>query len=317
MQGLELARKYYETYGEPMLKEQFSDRLDRIAVGLCGEGSECLGFDDDISRDHDFEPGFCLWLTEEDERDFGFRLERAYAKLPREFMGVRRGMLSPVGGNRHGVQTIGAFYEKLLGAPNAPDTTARWLYTSAAMLLTASNGEVWHDPLGKFSEIRDILKQGYPEDIRRKKLAAHLLLMAQSGQYNYERCVRRGENGAAQMAISSFVQHTISAIFLLNGAYAPFYKWVFRALAALPILGSLADGLAALSEMGNSEAERDGKLAAIEDIAALVLEECRRQGLSKATCRNLETHAYSVQDSIRDSELRNRYITDGAESILP
>lgn len=28
-----------------------------------------------------------------------------------------------------------------------------------------------------------------PEDVRRKKLAARLIFMAQSGQYNYSRCL--------------------------------------------------------------------------------------------------------------------------------
>ena len=85
----------------------------------------------------------------------------------------------------------------------------------------------------------------------------------------------------------------------------------------LPKLGDLADGLAALTELGNSEAEIEGKLAAIEDTAVLILDECRAQGLSKATCRNFETHAYSVQDSISDADLRNRFIGDGAETIIP
>jgi hypothetical protein len=53
MQGLRLAREFYLTYGEPMLRESFGDMLDRIAVGLVGPGSECYGFDDTLSRDHD------------------------------------------------------------------------------------------------------------------------------------------------------------------------------------------------------------------------------------------------------------------------
>ena len=62
MKGLELSRKYYEEFGKPMLKEQFPEIEHLIAVGLVGSGSDCYGYDDDISHDHDFEPGFCLFL---------------------------------------------------------------------------------------------------------------------------------------------------------------------------------------------------------------------------------------------------------------
>ena len=63
MKGLELARKYYEEYGRELIDTKFHDFADRICVGLVGEGSECLGFDDKISTDHDFEPAFCLFIT--------------------------------------------------------------------------------------------------------------------------------------------------------------------------------------------------------------------------------------------------------------
>lgn len=53
MKGLELSEKYYETYGRRMIYEQFSDIADQTAVGLVGYGSECLGFDDEVSADHD------------------------------------------------------------------------------------------------------------------------------------------------------------------------------------------------------------------------------------------------------------------------
>ena len=54
MQGLELAKRYYEEVGRPMLERDFPELLPRLAAGLVGEGSECLGFDDAISQDHDF-----------------------------------------------------------------------------------------------------------------------------------------------------------------------------------------------------------------------------------------------------------------------
>ena len=62
MKGLELSKKYYLEFGKPMLERTFADPLPHIAVGLVGSGSECLGFDDEISTDHDFEPGFCIFI---------------------------------------------------------------------------------------------------------------------------------------------------------------------------------------------------------------------------------------------------------------
>ena len=110
MNGLELSRRFYEECGIPMLRD-FADIAPKIAVALAGSGSECFGYDDELSRDHDFEPGFCLFLPDEDtvDRRSAFLLERAYAKLPREFMGFARAPLSPVGGNRHGVIRLADF----------------------------------------------------------------------------------------------------------------------------------------------------------------------------------------------------------------
>ena len=125
MKGLELSEKYFESYGRPMLAEQFPEVMPYVAVGLLGSGSECFGFDDDISRDHDFEPGFCIFLPGEEvvDRRTAFLLERAYAKLPQEFSGISRSRLAPVGGPRHGVfrtkdyfvEKIGPVTERLLG----------------------------------------------------------------------------------------------------------------------------------------------------------------------------------------------------------
>ncbi len=311
MQGLEIAREYYLQYGLPMLEAQFGDKLPRMAIGLAGEGSECLGFDDHVSKDHDFEAGFCLWIPAADEEEYGFALQRAYAKLPKEFMGLRRGILSPVGGNRHGVISIEDFYTRFLGAPTAPDTVQRWLYTPSASLLAACNGLVFRDDLGEFSAVRNLLLAGYPEDIRRKKIAAHTVFMAQSGQYNYSRCLERGETGAAQLAIFEFVKHTLSVIYLLNNCYEPFYKWAYRGMKDLPILGHLADSLQTLTEWDNSPENAALKKTVIEDVSALVAMELQVQSLSDATGSDLEKHAFSVQNGIRDNVLRTLHIMEG------
>ena len=128
MKGLELSRAYFRECGLPVLREQFPDVLPQLAFGLAGSGSECLGFDDEVSRDHDFEPGFCIFLPGEDEvgRRTEFLLERAYAKLPKEFMGLRRAMIQPVGGARHGVIRMENFFLEKTGTPDGLLSADQW-----------------------------------------------------------------------------------------------------------------------------------------------------------------------------------------------
>ncbi len=237
MKGLELSKAFYEQYGKPMLHEQFADYEALIAVALCGSGSECFGYDDDVSTDHDFEPGFCLFLPGEDviDRRTEFLLERAYARLPKEFEGFRRSLMNPVGGNRHGVQRMDDFFLSKVGAADGRLSAEQWLTIPEFYLAEATNGEVFRDDCGAFSAIREKIAL-LPEDIRRKKLAGELLTMAQSGQYNYNRCLKHGETGAAQLATVEFVKAAMHTVFLLNRTYMPYYKWQFRALRALPLL---------------------------------------------------------------------------------
>ncbi len=311
MRGLEIARGYYEKYGRPMLEGEFAGVVGRVAVGLVGDGSECLGYDDELSRDHDFEPGFCLFITARDYDSFGFKLERAYDRLPREFCGVFKARSTPVGGRRHGVIVIEDFYARYLGDATAPSSARRWLDIPPHALLTASNGEVFCDPLGEFSATRSVLLRGYPEDIRRKKLAAHAVMMAQSGQYNYPRLLARGEVGAAQLAAFEFVRHAISTVYLLNGRYEPFYKWVYRGMRDLPVLSELEPSLVALTELDNSKQNAELKRGMTEDIAAVLAAEYRRQGLSASQGSELEAHAVTIQNTISDVDLRNMHIMDG------
>ena len=253
MKGIELSKEYFEAFGKEVLETEFSAALPLLAVGLVGGGSECLGFDDEVSTDHDFEPGFCIFLPDEEtvDRRTAFLLERAYAKLPKEFMGFQRSPLNPVGGNRHGVIRMEDFFLEKVGSRDGRLSLGQWFSVPEQGLLEATSGAVFFDNLGKFSEIRKRL--GYfPEDIRLKKLSGHLLLMAQSGQYNYNRCILRGNTAAAQMAVFEFTKSALHTIYLLNRTYMPYYKWSFRGLEGLPILGDLTGDLEYLISSGNS-----------------------------------------------------------------
>lgn len=309
MNGLELSRAYYEQYGEPMLRERFPQLMPLLAAGLAGSGSECWGYDDEISRDHDFEPGFSLFLPGEDvvDRRTAFALERAYAALPKEFMGLKRAMLAPVGGARHGVLRTADFFREKTGSVDGNLSLMEWLALPEYLLAEAVNGEIFADGLGEVTAIRDRLRHR-PADVRLKKLAGQLLLMGQSGQYNYRRCLLHGETGAAQLAVAEFVKSAMAAVFLLNDIYQPYYKWSFRAMRALPRLSITAELLEYLLTTDNEEETASEKNAVMEGIAADIIGELQAQGLTQAVCGDLEKHAYSVNDRISDVQIRNLHI---------
>ncbi|MBQ7152811.1 MAG: DUF4037 domain-containing protein [Clostridia bacterium] len=309
MQGIEIARQYFEQYGEPMLKKQFPEYVSKVAAGLIGAGSECFGYDDEISRDHDFEPGFCLFLPGEDviDRRTAFLMERAYAALPRSFMGLERGLMSPVGGNRRGVIRLSDFLSEKTGLPDGMIAKDAWFSIQEQYLLEVTNGEVFLDESGILGKVREHLSF-FPRDVMLKKTAGHLLLGAQSGPYNYERCLRHGEKGSAQMCLYEYCDHMISVIFLLNGRYRPYYKWVFRAMRELPVLSTLCESFEFLLTTDNEDPTVPVKQQVLEEIQGKVIEELLEEDLSRASCTDLEKHAYSVNDRIGDPVIRNRHI---------
>ena len=309
MKGLELCRKFYEEYGAPMIHDNFSAIEGEITVGLFGSGSECFGYDDEVSQDHDFEPGFCIILPDEGvvDRRTAFLLERAYAKLPKSFNGFERSKINPVGGNRHGVIRAADFFTEKTGRADGLLTGDEWFSVPENFLAEATNGEIFRDDNGAFSAVRDYLST-YPKDVMLKKLAGHLLLAAQAGQYNYARCLAHGEYAAAQLAAIEFTDHAISAIFLMNNRYKPYYKWTFRALKDLPKLSSTYDSFQFLITTDNSAENAKKKIKTIENICLTIADALRNANLSKATCADLEKHAYSVNDSVSDATIRNRHV---------
>ena len=69
MKGIEVSNRYFEQFGMPMLEKEFGELLPYLACGIAGGGSECFGFDDGVSLDHEFEAGFCIFLPGEDVVD--------------------------------------------------------------------------------------------------------------------------------------------------------------------------------------------------------------------------------------------------------
>lgn len=90
MKGLALAKSYWLSEGEPAFRRSCPEVLEQAAIGLVGEGSECFGFYDEISRDHDWGPRFCVWLPEEAPSSLYRAAQDVYDMLPDHHLGYAR-----------------------------------------------------------------------------------------------------------------------------------------------------------------------------------------------------------------------------------
>lgn len=391
--GLKLARAFWTQMGKPMIAAKYPQYAGCIAAGLVGHGSECYGFDDAYSQDHDFGPRFCLWLTDEDYAAIGEQLEADYEALPRKFSvdaqgrvtfeaharsdasgafpsagadstvipdaanaptpgtatddaataesgaassDVAEAMTTPIdaplfpvtpraqGANRRdGVFRIGDFFESITGYRTAPAQTApyEWLMLQESTLAAATNGEVFADPTGLFSKTRQGFKN-MPDDVRLALISKRLGMIAQAGQYNLPRSLKRGDGAAAWLSIHEFVQATASLVFLVNVpmvvGYMPYYKWQFAALrklsgsmfALLPNVGEQLETVMRLSSTacyGGAGFGEGGKGAApaiekindvVEQIAVDIVRELKREHLTTSGETFLEWQRPYVEDHI-------------------
>ena len=313
MKGLELAERYYETCGRPMLETKFSDIIDQTAVGLVGQGSECLGFDDEISMDHDYGPSFCIWLPRDVYERYGAQLQAAYEALPQEFMGFCARVEEEQGHGRVGVLCLEDFYFGILGHDTIPVTVQEWLDVDEASLATATNGKVFEDRLGKFSEIRDRLLKYYSREVWIRRLVQSLAKAAQSGQYNYARAMKRGERIAAELALADFIKQSMQVVYLLNKKYAPYDKWMRRGMDELPICSEIGDMLDLLCTISDSAAvwegvapneyvynlnTNDGRILVIEAVCNIIVQMLNEMGLSDRQDNFLQNHLQTVLEKI-------------------
>ena len=307
MKGMELSRAYFEEYGKPLIDTRLLQYRPYIAAGLVGEGSECLGFDDDISTDHDFGPAFCIWVPEWLYQQAGAELKSAYDSLPAEYHGYRR-IPSAQGGGRVGVISAEGFYRKFTGMSKAPQDNMEWFRIPERFLATVTSGEVFVDYLGMFSQIRAALKEFYPEDVLKKKLAARCAVMAQAGQYNYGRCMKRGDSQAAYLACGEFIRTAMSAVYLLNEAYMPYYKWVFKGAARFNILKDAVQLITELTQIVDRPENAGYKMQVLEKVCISVGNELNRRGFTRSTDAFLQVHGEELMRSIHDARLKNLHI---------
>lgn len=312
MNGLTLSEKYYYEVGLPMLKTCFPEYLPRITAGLMGDGSDCLGFDDSISQDHDFGPGFCLWLESADFQIIGKQMQQEYDRLPSSFQGFLSRNTTVYGADRVGVIEVQDFFCRYIGSEQPPESLLRWLTLPEEKLASVTAGKIFTDSNGTFHQILSALHY-YPEDVRKKKIAAASMRMAQSGQYNYARCMQRGDTVAARFALDEFIRNTISIQHLLNRRYMPYYKWMYQSMKSLPLLSALVPLIQELSDTVLQKNFWNNVLSLplecrsiqiIEKICRLVIDELKVQELVTEKGNDLIRYPQEIADKIVSSELK-------------
>jgi len=304
LNGLELSREFFETEALPDLLRRFPEAAEWAAAGLAGNGSECFGFDDELSRDHDWGIDFFLWIPES-KADYLPALRDWKAQVNEQIPPELRKHRSAYGA-QVGVQTVGEFYKSLIGCIDRPKKLQEWISAPEENLCMAVNGSVFRDPAGEFTAVRQRILAYFPEDIRLKKMAAACMRIAQSGQYNLPRMAKRQDWVAAQEIRSQFIRHAMHLCFLLEKRYMPYYKWAWRSLCTLPGIGAeLGQRLKALVETcGWDQAALDSTQEQVERICALLIRALREQGISTEADDFLIPHGEAIRNRIQADVLR-------------
>lgn len=305
VKGLDLCREYYESYGIPMLHEGFAEYEGKIAVGLCGEGSDCFGYDDVYSQDHDWGPGFCLWVTDEVYAAIGERLQQAYDELPKEFKGFHKAD-GPRIRERRGVQTIADFYERLLGRGNIKNLTAditeddiNWESIPDEALAAAVNGEVFADGEGVFTAVRTLLQKGFPKRVAYLKIAEACARFAQGAQYNFGRMSSRGDKVAAALSLAEGLKQGMKLLYYLDGDYPPHDKWLYRGIAKNPKNSRAANLLYEIMVQPEAAVQKEDR---VEELAGLLADRLYEVDFTGSRERYLDAHTAELLQKAASSK---------------
>ena len=165
--GLELSRRFFHEAVRPLLTDIFPGL--RYAAALIGPGSEVLGFDSEMSTDHDWGPRLFIFLREEDaeQRDaignlLSQLLPETFAGYPVSFPAPvesrTRAMIRPLTGPvQHRVIAITVHdyvYIQLGYDLTQPLDALDWLTFPSHTLGELVEGEVYQDEVGELTAVR-------------------------------------------------------------------------------------------------------------------------------------------------------------------
>jgi hypothetical protein len=241
--GIGLARDYYEDVVAPVLLTRWP-RLQYAAARL-GSGSDVLGLDDEISRDHDW--GLRLTLLVESDQIGAVsslleeQLPPGYGGLPTRFALTH----DPIVRQRAEVCTAEAFVASHLGLDaTGAMTSLDWLCLTGQSLLEVTAGQVFRDDLGMLTGLRRKLAW-YPGDVWRYVVAAEWIRLAEDLPL-LGRAGQRGDDLGSRVIGARMVDTAMHLAFLLCRRWPPYPKWRGTVFTQLPVAGELLPPLTAV-----------------------------------------------------------------------
>ena len=246
--GLKLCELFYQREVRPLLSKEL-----RHSAALIGWGSEVLGFDTAMSRDHHWGPRVLLFLDDEDYLEAkNTILQTLSDTLPYEFLGYSTNYSKPdADGVRHAVKikrgpvnhmvqifTLKSFFEARLGFdPAKKIDVVDWLTFPQQRLLEIVSGEVYHDGLGKLRKIQRQLKF-YPREVWLYMLSAQWMKISQEEAF-VGRAGDVGDELGSAVVAARLVREIMKLAFLMEKQYAPYSKWLGTAFSRLKMANKL------------------------------------------------------------------------------
>lgn len=296
MNGLLLSEKYYNEVLKDYIKKEFKDL--KIAVGLMGYGSECYGYDDNISRDHDFQVMPVILLSNEDYKIYGEKLKKHLSKLPKTYMGFDVFNESYLSQGRRGVLNIDDYVSSFLITKDGPSEMKDYRVIPQYLFSAFTNGKIFVDEFGEISELREKFKF-YPRDIRFNMIATRCMGM-NSAYINFERSVRRKEYVACAQALGLFITNTIEMYFLIYERYCPYYKWNHKMLKEIDLYA-----YDKLNKLVDNSITYNIKLNILDEITNDVIDKLEEHEIIIRVADFLGYYGPVIQSRIDDEYIKN------------
>jgi len=247
--GAELGHRFYTEVVRPLLDEAFPGLPH--AAGHIGDGSDVLGHDTAMSRDHDWGPAVILFLRDGEAGRapairglLDHRLPPSFLGHPTRFdahPGDPGSDVMTAGGPRHRVliTTVRAFAQRQLNwDPADPLTAADWLSFPTQQLLSVTAGRVHHDGVGELAALRGRLGW-YPPDVWRYLLAAGWTRLGQE-EHLMGRAGYAGDELGSALIAGRLARDLMALGFLVERRYPPYPKWYGAAFAELDCAPALS-----------------------------------------------------------------------------